>query len=533
MNRFLRRYRIPCLVLAVAMTASMVLTGCKAKDKQQAVSSEHATFTATFIKNQWHGDPNDMAVLKELESKANVTVQWQVYSQATWNDKKNLVLASNDLPDVLYMNAVNQKDISKYGPAGLFVDLEPLIKKDCPQLTAAFKKLPNYKAVCTNPSDGKIYTVARAAVRTANNLNGAVFIYKPWLDKLGLSVPTTMDQFKSVLEAFKTKDPNGNGKADEVPFSFAAYASYDLAPLIAPFGYACASNATTTKFIEDKNTGKAVFVPTTDSYKSAVTYLNGMFQEGLIDQEGYSNSDAKEETALGNSKDVILGSFSAYDSSIIVPADRIKDYVAVPALKGPTGKQIVMEAAANDNVNGTQFVMTKSCKNQDAVMRWLDAHFDPTVSIELFLGPVGTTLKKDSSGMLDYIDTPSGMTYSDFRYKNAPVHVPCFIPADSWGKDIAVMAEDKTRLSLMDSMYSKYMTQTLIFPMATADESAFMLSNGKDIDDYALRTEASWMTSGGIDKGWSEFQAKLKNMGIDKYTQIMQAQIDRFKTAGK
>lgn len=32
-------------------------------------------------------------------------------------------------------------------------------------------------------------------------------------------MPQTTDDLIKVLEAFKTKDPNGNGKADEIPMS--------------------------------------------------------------------------------------------------------------------------------------------------------------------------------------------------------------------------------------------------------------------------------------------------------------------------
>ena len=46
-----------------------------------------------------------------------------------------------------------------------------------------------------------------------------IWINKEWLDKLGLAVPTTTDELYNVLKAFKTQDPNGNGKADEIPLT--------------------------------------------------------------------------------------------------------------------------------------------------------------------------------------------------------------------------------------------------------------------------------------------------------------------------
>ena len=44
-------------------------------------------------------------------------------------------------------------------------------------------------------------------------------VRQDWLDKLGLKTPTTLDEWRTMLTAFKQRDPNGNGKADEIPLS--------------------------------------------------------------------------------------------------------------------------------------------------------------------------------------------------------------------------------------------------------------------------------------------------------------------------
>ncbi len=61
------------------------------------------------------------------------------------------------------------------------------------------------------------------------SLSHKAWIYQPWLDKLGLKIPTTTDELEQVLLAFKDKDPNGNGKADEIPWSAAPTASWHAA----------------------------------------------------------------------------------------------------------------------------------------------------------------------------------------------------------------------------------------------------------------------------------------------------------------
>ncbi len=41
-----------------------------------------------------------------------------------------------------------------------------------------------------------------------------LWIRKDWLDKLGMAIPTTMDELLAVSDAFTTKDPDGNGVND-------------------------------------------------------------------------------------------------------------------------------------------------------------------------------------------------------------------------------------------------------------------------------------------------------------------------------
>ena len=536
-RKFMKKTLLPC-VLAL----SFLLAGCQGQkgetnskaDSETAKtgSNEHATFSATFIARpeQVGIDPSTYEVFQKLEKTADVTVKWQVYAQATWPDKKNLLLASNDLPDVFYKGALNTTDVAKYAQTGLFYDLDSYIEKDCPNLQKAFQEIPSYKAICTNPTDGKIYSIGRAAQRNNMDISAILFINKNWLDKLGLKVPTTIDEYKADLEAFKTRDPNGNGKQDEVPFSFAMQQDYTYTNLFSAFGICCPvlNPGEPNKFIQDEQ-NKAVYPPTTENYKKAVEYLHQMFAEGLINKEGFSNNDQSQLVAMGNSPTEILGSFASFDVANVIPQNRVGDYVPISPFTNTDGKKLWLGLARNGNVNGAHFVITKKCENPDAVMRWLDAHFDPTTSIELFLGPVGSTLTKTSSGMLDYVSTPSNMNYSSFRFKYAPCDVPCAIPNSSWGKTVAVMDEDVNRNNWLKEYYGSAMTQKEIYLLPTIAESQYILSTGADIDQYAQTQESKWLVNGGIEKDWDTFQKKLKDMGLDQYTKYMQNQVDRFQ----
>jgi putative aldouronate transport system substrate-binding protein len=140
---------------------------------------------------------------------------------------------------------------------------------------------------------------------------------------------------------------------------------------------------------------------------------------------------------------------------------------------------------------------------------------------------VGTTLI-EKNGKLTYAPDPPGKSYSEFRYSNCPVHVPCIIAAGDWGTVVEVMEEDAERLDWMNGALKPFLTQQFIYRYPTAEESRYELSQGKDITDYVKTIQAKWLIEGGIEQEWDAFLTRLKAMGIDEYTRIEQAQIDRF-----
>ena len=527
--------------LLVAGVMVMGIAACGKEDTARAEtgsttdSGEKEKFTVTFIQNEWHGDPNEMEVFEKLEELADVEVEWQVYSAATWEDKKNLILSGGDLPDVFYMNAVNSNDVSKYASQGMFIDLTDLIEQYAPNIQSAFDQMPNFKNICTNPDDGKIYVIGRAVERQALDTPGLMYINKKWLDQLGMDVPENVDEFYEALKAFKENDMNGNGDVgDELPFVFHYSATvpdmaYSYHTLFGSFGYIDYAGKLGSHFIE--NNGNIIYVAETEEYKNAVQYFHKFIQEGLWDSEGFTTQDTSVMNAKGNNDPEIVGSFIAFDSSFVLPDKYQEDYVILPPLAGPDGTKIWLKhGASNRNINGTQFVMTSHAKGkEEAIMRWLNAHFEPEISAQLFLGPIGTNLEKRESGVLGYIDTPEGMSYSEFRYANAPVHVPCKISADEWGTLVEVMDEDLNKLTVAREVYETYQTQSSLFLLPNQEESKYLTSGGKDIDDYVNKMQVKWLTEGGIEEEWDTYLQQLQILGIEKYKETIMAIRERME----
>lgn len=221
-------------------------------------------------------DLDKLPVFQELEEKTNIHINWDI-CRSGWEEKKATMLASGDLPDAFFGSGIEDADIT--ANLDYFVPLEDLIDQYAPNIKNVFEKDPITEKMSTFP-DGHIYGLPqRMPLRPTSN--DTLGINKTWLDKLGLEVPTTLDEFYDVCMAFKTQDPNGNGIADEIPFNFANFDDarwFTARTLLGAWGD---MYDMTFNYLSVRDDAVS-YMPTLDSYRELVIFLNRMYQDGLI-----------------------------------------------------------------------------------------------------------------------------------------------------------------------------------------------------------------------------------------------------------
>ncbi|GFZ82665.1 hypothetical protein GCM10008018_30640 [Paenibacillus marchantiophytorum] len=127
--------------------------------------------------------------------------------------KLPVMIASGEYPDIV---SGKIDGFNKYGQSGAFIPLNEPIAKWAPNIKKNLIDNPEAKSQ-TIAFDGNHYSVPMlSAMRTSEGM----LVRKDWLDRLGLPMPETIDDWYTMLKAFKEKDANGNGDSnDEVPFS--------------------------------------------------------------------------------------------------------------------------------------------------------------------------------------------------------------------------------------------------------------------------------------------------------------------------
>ena len=489
------------------------------------IVSQPYTFSAAVLRRSMHGPYAQMEAITNMEKKTNVTVRWIEIPEANLRERINLMLASSDLPDV-FMHNLLSGDIMRYGQQGTLLPMENLIDQYAPLIKDLFTKRPEIKQYVTTP-DRHIYILPRLQ-ELAHRVNGDnMFINKTWLDKLGLGIPNTHDEFYAVLKAFRERDPNGNGQRDEIPLSFVGGISVgtqdDFASLFAGFGmfdngqHVMVSN------------GKVYFTANSPEYRNALIYFNKLYTEGLIDPEAFTQ-DPKQYSAKGMAPEMLYGVFFNWFDENAVGNERARnDYVCLPPLIGADGKRhwnTQPEAVlAREN-----FAITNVMKHPEVAIRWADLCYDWETSFELCYGPWGINLIKEGDRIIQ-VNPPQGMSADEFRYQHCPAHTVPFAVYEADHK-VLNLGEQHTRKFARLDIYRQYFP-----PLSDIYPQVFFLDEEEnelaiirtDIRDYAIQMRAQFIIgSESISTGWNTYLQRLEQMGLPRFLELYQKALDRY-----
>lgn len=515
------------LLIAASATSLLatltLLTACSSNKSSGDGDSTNKDFTVATVRwSEWGTDYTNFP--NQLAKESGINVKWDTYLNADWTDKKSTLMAGGDLPDA-FLGSATFTDQEIAQNQSNFIPLEKYVEKDMPNLKKALDRNPALKAMITNP-DGHIWSLPKEAPMRPVIAN-QLFINKTWLDKLGLKMPTTYDEFVKVLEAFKTKDPNGNGKADEVPYStgnFDPTFSYIL-----PFGNLRGADNSNEMGLLDN---KPVYLRATDKFKKGIEAMHEAYKKGIIDSQLYTLDPTQAQAKL-MAKTEIVGVSMGWTADATFGTNA-KDYVPLPALKGPDGKQYVMSDPDHFNQGRNEFMVTTKAKNVSALMKWADKFYSDDAAIQNYYGKFGTGTEKTANGYK--VLKPSGSNSADTQ---AWINSLRDFGPKSWTTDNSkVTFEDSTNGDAqklkMDNEFKQYAKPAFPSVTYTNDELTKIAQVYPELSSYAAQQTASWVTKGGLtDKSWDEYIAKLEKMGLKDYLKIQTDAYERYEKALK
>ncbi len=465
-------------------------------------------------------DWNESLFFKRMEENTNIAFDCNAIPNASWKEKFNLMFAGEDLPDVFFKANMSQQDIQAYCDQGYLIDLAPMIPKYAPNIAKLLAEDPQFKAAITLP-DGRIPTLPQVGQPIPLE---PLWLNQDWLEKLKLDMPTNADELYEVLKAFKEKDPNGNGKADEIPlilFGDDGCVS-QIRVLLAYFGILFCRGEASDMYV-DPFTNELVYGPESDAFKEALQFMKKLYDEGLMDYESFTQTQAQAK-AKGMEADPRLGGFLTSSPLLVVGLERHYDYGIVPApeYNGHKGWPLVRY------ITPGKFAITNTCEAPEAVLRWVDYFYSQEGGEFLWMGMKDSEYKINEDGSWDWI-IPEGEDEKSLRAKISMQpggNFPGIVP-ELWNKTKNPVESHliKWRGTVRDDCY---LTMPVIYYDRTDAKQLSSLTT--DLGTYIDQAIAQFITGElDLEKDWDTYLNTLKQMGSEDVKNIVTANYEKIQ----
>lgn len=374
------RLVLAVLLMAALLTPLMAAGGlAEGNDKYYnepgvlPIVKEPIQLTVAVQQSQHINDWNTNYMSKLMEERTGIDFVFDVYPDALadFNMKIELLIAAggNDLPNVIIRDE-SQAVLMPWAEAGMIIPLTEYYDtlfhwgQESIDMSASLTKESVMKYITSY--DGNIYGVFGFNDTQNNQYSGArININRKWLAQLGLPIPSTTEDFKETLIAFRDNDMNGNGDAtDEIPLTGYKDSVGNLRKfLMTPFVYTQDNYWT--------NTDGVIGVSfNTDEWREGLRYAADLYKEGLIDQQHFTQ-DQSSLTVVNSQEPVVVGAYTRISTSNMA-ADDLKryDYDRIEQLtNSATGET---RTSVQPALPGIRALITKTCEYPEAAYMWLD-----------------------------------------------------------------------------------------------------------------------------------------------------------------
>lgn len=296
---------------------------------------------------------NENAWIDAYKQYLNIDVERIVADDATaLNANLNTMMASGELPDVMI---VSKEMFYVLAENGVLKDLTETFNSYDGERWMAIKNSYGADVWETGMYEGEMLGIPYC--QNFYNSASVMWIRQDWLDKVGMTIPTTLDELEAVAQAFIDNKLGGDNTIG-IGLGKTGGWDTDFSSIMAAFG------VQEQTWVEKD--GKYVYSNTLDENKDGLLRLQEMYKKGLFKADFSVSDILGEEIANGTCG---LYFAPAWHGVTNVKANLLNDEAAdwtaayIPTLDGERVKQTA-------NASVSQFIVVNAeCENPDAIFR--------------------------------------------------------------------------------------------------------------------------------------------------------------------
>ena len=404
------------MLVSGILVLSILLSGCGQKEKDVAgnlgkgeIPKEISIFTNTqpSITGDMK-DFNDVLGFQMFEEATGCHINWQLPPSSGYAEKFNLMIASGNYTDVIIYEWGTQ-NTKEFADSGVILPLSDLIEECMPNFNKWMDENPEYAKKIRNSDDGEIYYIPYIRADERLNIFLGPQIRTDWLEKLNLEIPTNAEELYNVLKAFKTQDPNGNGKADEIPMSgVSAHHTMGVGALLWMFD-------TVDDFYVDGKTVK--FGALEPEFKEGLAYIANLYKEGLIDPDYILQDRTKMDSKMTNNTVGFMYSYQPTKiSNLMAEKDPTFKLEGIGHFKNKDGVRKNYLPNYAESVRAVGFAITSKNPDPRGTLKWLDWVYSEEGRMAMSFGREGDTytmVNGEPKFTDKVLNNPDGLTSSE------------------------------------------------------------------------------------------------------------------------
>ncbi|NTV91382.1 MAG: extracellular solute-binding protein [Clostridiales bacterium] len=525
----------PAATQQEATNQSATTEGTQAQAGTPAVQPGNPTLpltasTETFKIWWWFSPPDrsidglkDSEFFKELEKRTGVHIEFIHPSgeMSAAAESYNLMIASGDYTDMIFHSNAAAMGASSAYTGGydkaiddkVYLRLNELIDQYAPNYKS-YRESSDYIKKNTMTDSGNIWAIQQIYDNPMGAMMGPV-VRKDWLDSLGMQEPVTVDDWTTMLQAFKDK----KGATD--PF------------LLISSGFSAGNTINSAYGITDgfiNRDGKAVYSPIEPAYKDYLALMNSWYTKGLVNKDfitvrmPFPPDQAKITTGKAGAWDDGW-SFLEFDKKRANDPNYHAVGVTMPVLKAGDKNHLGMEPFQVGNEKA--MAITTACKNPELAIKWMDYFYSPDGVILSNYGTEGKTytLVDGKPVLSDFIGkNEEGLTMVGAENKYLLREGPML---SIWERELPFQSEEEVTAftKTWTQADNAYVMPTLSLTSAEGSEYANAFT---EFDTYAKEMTVKFIVGKEPLTKWDEYVAKIKELGVDKAVAIQQAALDRY-----
>ncbi len=531
----MKRKSFIAAIAAMSMFTTGILSGCGEKkdevktsasptdakygDTYPIESSTTLTYWVEFPNQSTAGVTNfaDLPFYKAVKEKTGIDVK---FTHPSSGEQNNMMLASGEYPDIMEIDFYNYPG----GPSKAIEEEYIIPLNDYLQFAPNFCKYleehPDVDKMCKT-DDGIYYSFPFIRGDKSLIVFCGLMLRQDWLDELNLEVPTTIDEWHTVLTAFKEQ------KGVAAPLSFLTSSLKSSAAFSGAYG------VRSGLYIDN---GKVKYGEAEPGYKEFIKTMHQWYEEGLIDKN-VATLDSKilDSNVLDGKTGAMIGNVGGGIgkwTSAMKSVDPNFKLVAAPYPSLKKGERVRFGQFDNMVQAAGSASISSSCKDVELAMRYLDYAYSEEGHMLFNFGEEGVSYNM-IDGYPTYTDiitnNPDGKSFTDALYIYArPNGNGPFVQDPRYMEQSASLPEQKKALEVWsDNDADKTQLPRLLLTTEESDRIARIKS---DLDTYTSESFMSFILGTMSIDDYDEYLNQLKSIGVDEYVQVYQEAYERYKT---